>query len=255
MFHYAKPCYIQYTASCGMRQSSFRNPPSAFRIRWVRTTNREERFVNMATDLERWMAAQRAVTASIAERLHEWRTADPAAGWSMRSEPPADGFAADDVRADGLSPGPTGEGHWSDAVPSAPSPSGLGGRPEPVPIGGHTLPPLPYPYDALEPWIDEETMRLHHDKHHKSYVDGLNQAERMMAEARKTGDFALLKHWEREAAFHGAGHYLHTIFWCVMGPDGGGKPAGALLSQIERDFGSFDAFKAHFSQAAEKVEG
>jgi len=211
--------------------------------------------VNMATDLERWMAAQRAVTASIAERLHEWRTADPAAGWSMRSEPPADGFAADDVRADGLSPGPTGEGHWSDAVPSAPSPSGPGGRPEPVPIGGHTLPPLPYPYDALEPWIDEETMRLHHDKHHKSYVDGLNQAERMMAEARKTGDFALLKHWEREAAFHGAGHYLHTIFWCVMGPDGGGKPAGALLSQIERDFGSFDAFKAHFSQAAEKVEG
>lgn len=98
-------------------------------------------------------------------------------------------------------------------------------------------------------------MRLHHDIHHQGYVDGLNKAERMMAEARKTGDFALLKHWEREAAFHGAGHYLHTLFWCVMGPDGGGKPEGALLAQIEGDFGGFDAFKAHFSQAAEKVEG
>jgi superoxide dismutase, Fe-Mn family len=124
-----------------------------------------------------------------------------------------------------------------------------------VPIGGHVLPPLPYNYDALEPYIDAETMRLHHDKHHKSYVDGLNHAEKKMAEARETGDFELIKHWEREAAFHGAGHYLHTIFWNVMSPKGGGKPTGELAEQITRDFGSFDAFKQHFSQAAEKVEG
>lgn len=125
----------------------------------------------------------------------------------------------------------------------------------PVPIGRHTLPPLPYPYNALEPYIDEKTMRLHHDKHHKSYVDGLNQAERMMLQARRTGNFDLIKHWEREAAFNGAGHYLHTLFWITMSPKGGGEPSGELRKQIIRDFGSFHAFKEHFSQAAEKVEG
>ncbi|MDP4095628.1 superoxide dismutase [Paenibacillus sp. P96] len=125
----------------------------------------------------------------------------------------------------------------------------------PVPIGEHSLPPLPYPYDALEPHIDEATMRLHHDKHHKSYVDGLNQAEKKLEEARKTNDFALVKHWERELAFHGAGHYLHTLFWNTMSPQGGGTPVGALADQIQQDFGSFDAFKQQFSEAAEKVEG
>ncbi|PTX63207.1 superoxide dismutase [Melghirimyces profundicolus] len=126
---------------------------------------------------------------------------------------------------------------------------------KPVPIGGHVLPPLPYPYEALEPYIDAKTMRLHHDEHHKSYVDGLNKAEIMMAQARKTGNFNLIKHWEREAAFNGAGHYLHTIFWEIMSPKGGGKPSGKLLKQIRKDFGSFEAFKKHFSAAAEKVEG
>lgn len=124
-----------------------------------------------------------------------------------------------------------------------------------VPIGQHRLPPLPYPYDALEPYIDEQTMRLHHDEHHLSYVNGLNKAERMMQEARRKGDFDLIKHWEREAAFHGAGHYLHTLFWEVMSPKGGGKPNGPLLHQIIKDFGSFASFQKHFSEAAEKVEG
>lgn len=125
----------------------------------------------------------------------------------------------------------------------------------PVPIGGHRLPPLPYAYDALEPYIDEETMRIHHDKHHQSYVDGLNTAENKLAEARRTGDFALVKHWERELAFNGAGHYLHTIFWNEMSPQGGGRPTGALLNAIETSFGSYDAFKKQFSEAANKVEG
>lgn len=123
-----------------------------------------------------------------------------------------------------------------------------------VPIGGHKLPPLPYAYDALEPHIDAQTMRLHHQRHHQSYVDGLNKAEQKMAEARETGDFDLIKHWEREAAFHGAGHYLHTIFWAIMSPEGGGEPSGPLADQIRQDFGSFAKFKQHFSQAAEKVE-
>lgn len=128
-------------------------------------------------------------------------------------------------------------------------------EPGTVPIGGHTLPPLPYAYNALEPYIDEKTMVIHHDKHHQSYVDGLNKAELKLAEARKNGDFDLVKHWERELAFNGAGHYLHTIFWNVMSPQGGGRPTGALLDAIERSFGSYDAFKTQFTEAAVKVEG
>ncbi|MEC2070725.1 superoxide dismutase [Alkalihalophilus marmarensis] len=124
-----------------------------------------------------------------------------------------------------------------------------------VPIGGHTLPPLPYAYNALEPYIAEEIMRLHHDKHHQSYVDGLNKAENAMQGARETGDFSLIKHWEREAAFHGSGHYLHSIFWEIMNPDGGGEPSGELLEQINQDFGSFEQMKEHFSEAANAVEG
>ncbi|PMC39200.1 superoxide dismutase [Bacillus sp. UMB0899] len=123
-----------------------------------------------------------------------------------------------------------------------------------VPIGGHTLPPLPYAYDALEPYIHQEIMRLHHDKHHQSYVDGLNKAEKEMQKARKTGNYELIKHWEREAAFHGAGHYLHTIFWSVMTPNGGGKPSGMLMKEINQSFGSFEQFKQHFSEAAKNVE-
>lgn len=124
-----------------------------------------------------------------------------------------------------------------------------------VGIGKHTLPPLPYAYDALEPIISAEIMRLHHDKHHQTYVDGLNKAELMMKKARETNDFSLLKHWEREAAFHGSGHYLHTLFWEGMMPGGGGQPKGELYKQIEGDFGSFEAFKSHFSEAAKQVEG
>ncbi|NMO98085.1 Fe-Mn family superoxide dismutase [Paenibacillus lemnae] len=134
---------------------------------------------------------------------------------------------------------------------------GVSAPPElnPVPIGGHRLPPLPYAYNALEPYIDEKTMKIHHDKHHQSYVDGLNKAETKLEEARKTGKFDLIKHWERELAFHGAGHYLHTLFWSIMSPNGGGKPQGSLAEQINKDFGSFERFKSQFSEAADKVEG
>lgn len=125
----------------------------------------------------------------------------------------------------------------------------------PVPIGGHHLPPLPYPYNALEPYIDEKTMRLHHDKHHLAYVEGLNKAEKAMQKARQSGDYSLIKHWEREAAFNGAGHYLHTIFWNIMTPKGGGKATGPIAEEINRTFGSYQKFKDQFSNAAEKVEG
>ncbi len=121
----------------------------------------------------------------------------------------------------------------------------------------HELPPLPYEYDALEPYIDEQTMRLHHDIHHAGYVKGLNAAEAKLAESRAAGDFALIKHWSREAAFHGSGHLLHSIFWPNMIAASKAKagPDGVLAEAIARDFGSFDAFKAQFVAAANAVEG
>jgi Fe-Mn family superoxide dismutase len=110
----------------------------------------------------------------------------------------------------------------------------------------------------LEPHIDEQTMRLHHDKHHLAYVNGLNTAEAKLAEARSTGDFSLVQHWERQAAFHGAGHSLHSIFrpnMAAAGNGGGGEPSGALAAKITEDFGSFEAFKKQFSAASAAVEG
>ncbi len=122
----------------------------------------------------------------------------------------------------------------------------------------YELPPLPYAYDALEPYIDEQTMRLHHDKHHLAYVNGLNAALEKLEAARSSGDYGLVKHFSREAAFHGSGHLLHTIFWPNMAPagkGGGGEPDGELAAQIAKDFGSFANFKAHFSAASNAVEG
>jgi superoxide dismutase, Fe-Mn family len=122
--------------------------------------------------------------------------------------------------------------------------------------GEYTLSPLPYAYNALEPHIDEQTMRLHHDIHHAGYVKGLNAALTGMAEAREKNDFALIDRLSLKAAFHGSGHILHEIFWQNMAAPGtGGKPAGALLKQIDRDFGSAAAMQAQFSQTAIGVEG
>lgn len=119
----------------------------------------------------------------------------------------------------------------------------------------HELPPLPYAYNALEPAIDEQTLHLHHDKHHLSYVEGLNKAEEALEKAREAGDFALVKHWSREAAFHGSGHILHSQFWQNLSPNGGGEPQGALADAIRRDFGSFDACKEQLQAATVAVEG
>lgn len=105
---------------------------------------------------------------------------------------------------------------------------------ESIAPGQHELPPLGYSYSALEPYINREIMRLHHSKHHQSYVDGLNKAELMLQQARNTNNFDLIKHWEREASFHGSGHYLHTIFWEIMSPEGGGRPRRQLLQQLQK---------------------
>ncbi|HAH88356.1 MAG TPA: superoxide dismutase, partial [Armatimonadetes bacterium] len=119
----------------------------------------------------------------------------------------------------------------------------------------HELPPLPYEYNALEPYYDEETLRLHHDKHHAAYVAGWNAAEDKVSAMLKSGDFKGAKSAAKELAFHGSGDILHTIFWTNMKPGGGGEPSGALADAIARTFGSFDAFKGLFIATANAVEG
>ncbi len=117
------------------------------------------------------------------------------------------------------------------------------------------LPQLPYPLDALEPHYDARTLELHHGKHHLAYVNSLNAALDKLAAARAAGDFALVKHFEREVAFHGGGHILHSVFWTNLSPDGGGTPAGELADALVRDFGSLTAFDAQMRAASNAVEG
>ena len=122
--------------------------------------------------------------------------------------------------------------------------------------GGHRLPPLAYPYNALEPVIDEETVRIHHDKHHQKYVDEFNKAELALAEARAQGDMKFVSHWESELAFNGSGHILHSVYWAVMTTRGeGGAPCEQTAKYIDEYFGGFDSFKAQFTAAATAVTG
>jgi Fe-Mn family superoxide dismutase len=122
--------------------------------------------------------------------------------------------------------------------------------------GEYVLPPLPYPYDALEPHIDQQTMRLHHDRHHAGYVRGLNAALAALDEVRRGDRPATeVKHLSRQLAFHGSGHFLHVASWNCMSPSGGGRPSGRIARHIDRDFGSFDQFARHFTSAASSVEG
>ncbi len=122
--------------------------------------------------------------------------------------------------------------------------------------GKYVLPPLPYPYDALSEVIDEQTLKIHHDKHHDAYVKGLIKAEEELAKARQDGNYDLVAHWSKQAAFHGGGHFLHTLFWVGMAPPAEvGEPNEALKKGIEKDFGSFDAMLAHLKAATKAVEG
>jgi superoxide dismutase, Fe-Mn family len=122
--------------------------------------------------------------------------------------------------------------------------------------GDHTLPDLEYAYDALEPHIDAQTMKLHHSKHHAGYVKGLNAAEKELAQARQSGDFSNIRDIERRIAFHGSGHINHTLFWRNMCPPSeSGSPSGDLANQIAKDFGDLDTLKSQFSAAAGAVEG
>src|SRR6185436_5907044 len=117
----------------------------------------------------------------------------------------------------------------------------------------YTVPDLPYDYNALEPHIDEATMRVHHDKHHQAYVDKANAAregtewadkdvEEVLKNLDKLGDKA------KPVRNNGGGHYNHSMFWENMSPDGGGEPDGALADAISSAFGSFSDFQAKFKE-------
>jgi Fe-Mn family superoxide dismutase len=119
----------------------------------------------------------------------------------------------------------------------------------------YALPDLPYDYGALEPHISAKIMQLHHDKHHKTYVDGANQTLDALTDAREKNDFARIAALEHQLAFHVSGHVLHSIFWKNMSPNGGGEPTGALASAIDRDFGGFAKFKQQLTKAAATCMG
>lgn len=119
----------------------------------------------------------------------------------------------------------------------------------------YTLPELPYDYAALEPHISAKIMELHHDKHHNTYVNGANTALEKLAAAREAGDLAAVNQFSKDLAFNLGGHTNHSVFWTNMGPDCGGKPEGELAAAITENFGSFEAFKKHFTAAATGLQG
>lgn len=120
----------------------------------------------------------------------------------------------------------------------------------------HTLPALPYAYDALEPHIDAQTMEIHHSKHHQTYINNLNTAiegtewaewpvEQLVGAVKQ-----LPEKLEAAVINQGGGHANHTLFWTVMAPQGGGQPHGQVAKAIEAELGGFDAFKDAFTKAA-----
>ena len=126
----------------------------------------------------------------------------------------------------------------------------------------HEVPPLPYDYNALEPHIDEQTMRIHHDKHHAAYVTNLNAALEKHPELQQKSIGDLLKSINsvpediRTAVRNnGGGHANHTMFWEIMGPGNGGAPAGALGDAINSTFGDFETFKKQVNDAGVKRFG
>ncbi len=120
-----------------------------------------------------------------------------------------------------------------------------------------TLPPLPYPADALEPYIDRQTMEIHHDKHHGTYVKNLNTALEKYPELQSKSIEDLLGGMNTVPADirtavrnNGGGHANHSMFWLIMAPNAGGPPTGTIADALKSSFGSFDTFRSEFAKAA-----
>jgi len=144
-----------------------------------------------------------------------------------------------------------------EAQPPAPEP-----KPSEAPSGPFILPPLPYGYDALEPYIDTKTMQIHHDKHHATYVKKLNDAVALQPALGKMSLEEILQDLgkvheaiRKTVRNQGGGDYNHSLFWQMMKPQGGGEPQGDLAAAIKAKFGSFDTFKTSFGKEALEVFG
>lgn len=119
----------------------------------------------------------------------------------------------------------------------------------------YTLADLPYDAGALEPHLSARIVELHHGKHHASYVAGANATLDKLAAARAENKWDAIVGLEKSLAFNVGGHVLHTMYWTNLSPEGGGEPTGELAAAIGEQFGSFAAFKTHFSQATTTVQG
>ena len=122
----------------------------------------------------------------------------------------------------------------------------------------YVLPQLSYGYKDLEPYISEQQLTIHHQKHHNAYVTGANSILQKLDKARKENTDVDVKSTLKELSFNIGGHLLHSLFWGNLAPSskgGGGKPSGVLAEWIDKEFGSFERFKKEFSQAATSVEG
>jgi superoxide dismutase, Fe-Mn family len=119
----------------------------------------------------------------------------------------------------------------------------------------YSLPELPYDYAALEPHYSAQVLELHHDKHHKAYVDGANTALDKLDQARTSDDFGTINQLQKNLAFHLSGHVLHSMFWQNLSPDGGGKPEGELAAAIDEGFGDFEGLRNQLTESALAVQG
>ena len=124
------------------------------------------------------------------------------------------------------------------------------------------LPPLRFAYEALEPYIDADTMRLHHDKHHQTYIDNLNAALKDYPQFHQRSIEDIMRHLNdvpeairTTVRNHGGGHANHQFFWKILGPHQGTRPTGTVAEAITQEFGGIDNFMAAFSSAAAKVFG
>jgi Fe-Mn family superoxide dismutase len=133
------------------------------------------------------------------------------------------------------------------------------GSEQPVPGGPYTLPPLPYDYSDLEPHIDAQTMKLHHDVHHAGYVRNANAAVAELETIRRVGGEQIegVRAATDQLSFNLSGHLLHSVLWTNLARDGGGDPPAEseIARLIKRDFGSLDAFRGNFQAAAQQVQG
>src|SRR5712691_5463067 len=128
-------------------------------------------------------------------------------------------------------------------------------RKERYQVSRYVLPDLPYDYGALEPHLSGKIMQLHHDKHHRTYVDTANECIDKLIEVRRKRDFESIAALEHKLAFNVSGHVLHSLFWQNLAPQAGGEPQGDLARAIARDSGSFESFKQQVIHAAATIMG